>query len=121
MNRKLAILAWCCLAMAGCQSQQRGTTAHSASESPAGIAGVASPLRIADFKSVERGMEEAEVYRLVGKPTRHAGSGIAYDVYDLADGSSVWIAWERGEVSWLFHRDLKGRETLLNQESKGDR
>ena len=37
-------------------------------------------------------------------PSRHAGSGIAYDVYDLPNNTSIHIAWIKGKTAWAFIR-----------------
>ncbi|MFH2045041.1 MAG: hypothetical protein ABIK92_07830 [Pseudomonadota bacterium] len=65
------------------------------------------------FKKLKKGMSTQEVFLLVGKPTRHAGSGIAYDVYQLNNETSVWIAWLKGKTTWAFFRKLNGEKEMI--------
>ena len=102
--KKVIMMSLCLIAACGCSSGSHSALPFKRSSSS-----------LAEFKAVKVGMTEVEVGRIVGKPTRLAGSGIAYDVYDLLDGSSVWIALQKGQVSWLLHQDKEGRRAPLNQ------
>ncbi len=66
------------------------------------------------FKELKKGMSTEEVFLLVGEPTRHAGSGISYDVYQLENEKSVWIAWLEGKTAWAFFKRSNGeKETIF--------
>lgn len=66
------------------------------------VTGKICSVDISTFKKLEKNMSEQEVYSLIGLPSRHAGFGIAYDVYDLANDTSVWIAWQKEKTAWAF-------------------
>ena len=57
---------------------------------------------ISTFNKLKKDMSQQEVYSIVGLPSRHAGFGIAYDVYDLPNDTSVWIAWQKDKTAWAF-------------------
>lgn len=65
------------------------------------------------FKELKRGMTQKTVYRLVGIPSRHEGSGIAYDVDDLNGNKSVWVAWLKGKAAWAFIRNHDNSKTVI--------
>ncbi len=66
------------------------------------------------FNKLKKGMSTEEVFLLVGKPTRHAGSGIPYDIYQLENDISVWIAWLEGKTAWAFFKKSNGeKETIF--------
>jgi len=107
LTQQVIVLLICLLAMGGCVS----------GPVPA-LPAVHAPLSLQDCEAVRIGMTEVEVYGLIGRPNHNAGSGIAYDIYDLPDGSSVWMAWQAGRVSWLFRQDSGGIRKPLGNEPK---
>jgi hypothetical protein len=66
------------------------------------VTGKKSNFDLSTFKNLKKDMSFEEVYALVGWPTRHAGFGIAYYVYELENGESVWISWLNGKTAWAF-------------------
>jgi len=73
-----------------------------------------SQAPVSAFRSITPGSSRHEVHRLVGEPGCLAGSGIAYDVYLLADGRRVWIAYPDGNARWAYlESDGERREWLF--------
>ena len=72
-----------------------------------------STNEISKFKKLKKGMSAAEVYSLVGLPTRHSGHGIAYDVYELHNSNQVWVAWLNGKTSWAFIKSPNKPKVVL--------
>ena len=79
----------------------------------------ASHLKLNAFRALKPGMRRLEVLRLVGKPTCLSGSGIAYDVYHLEGGSSVWIAYSEDAARWAFVESSgSSREVLFDSKAE---
>jgi hypothetical protein len=48
---------------------------------------------------------------ILGPPTRETGSGLSIDVYQLKDGSEVWVGYAgRGGLDYAHH----GKDELLS-------
>ena len=61
---------------------------------------------LAPFRSLQRGMTTEQGRALVGQPTRETGSGLAIDVYQLKDGSEVWLGYAgRNGLIYVKHGD----------------
>ena len=79
----------------------------------------ASHLKLNAFRALKPGMRRSEVIRLVGEPTCLSGSGIAYDVYHLEGGSSVWIAYSGDATRWAFFESAtSSREVLFDSKAE---
>ncbi len=68
---------------------------------------------IKEFEKLKKNMSKQEVYALVGFPTRHCGSGIAYDVYEFKKDTSVWIAWLKNKTAWAFIRSSSNPKKII--------
>jgi hypothetical protein len=74
----------------------------------------ATRVDVRAFRSIKKGTSRDEVLRLVGQPSCLAGSGIAYDVYQVADGRQIWIAYGKGKTLWAsIQSGSEGREKLF--------
>jgi hypothetical protein len=74
----------------------------------------ATRVEVTVFRSINKGTPRHEVLRLVGQPSCLAGSGIAYDVYQLADERQVWIAYGKGKTLWAsIQSDSEDEEKLF--------
>jgi hypothetical protein len=61
---------------------------------------------LAPFRSLQRGMTIEQGRARVGQPTRETGSGLAIDVYQLKDGSEVWLGYAgSGGLIYVKHGD----------------
>ncbi len=61
---------------------------------------------VARFRSLHPGMTMEEVRAQLGRPARETGSGLAIDVYRLADGSEVWLGYAGVKgLSYVRHGD----------------
>ncbi|PCJ56844.1 MAG: hypothetical protein COA79_17980 [Planctomycetota bacterium] len=72
-----------------------------------------SSTSLSKFKQLKKGMGHKAVYSIVGKPSRHSGSGISYDVYDLSGDKSIWVAWQKGKASWAFIKNSDNSKTVI--------
>src|SRR3954471_5360314 len=61
---------------------------------------------LSTFRSLRRGMSMEQSRARVGQPTRETGSGLAIDVYQLKDGSEVWLGYAgRRGLIYVKHGD----------------
>ena len=76
--------------------------------------GLRAPMnRVEAFGKLQIGMTQAAVLARVGPPDRATGSGLAIDVYQLQDGSSVWIGYARDRLLYVKHFAADGSEKVL--------
>jgi len=61
------------------------------------------------FRTLDASMSRAQVHDVVGESDRVTGSGIGIEVYQLADGSEVWLGWAGGRLIYIRH----GEDQLL--------
>ena|SRR5215467_5577551 len=66
------------------------------------------------FRSFVQGVSMYAVVQKCGRPDRELGSGIGYFVYDLDDGTSVWIRWtDINHISDISHSYKSGKSSSL--------
>jgi hypothetical protein len=69
---------------------------------------------VSAFRSLKKGAPRHEVLTLVGQPSCLAGSGIAYDMYQLPDGRQIWIAYGKSKTIWAsIQGGSEGEEKLF--------
>jgi hypothetical protein len=103
----LAIIA---LGIAGGCSTPKPSTTLPASTAPIAAAPLESDA-LAKFRTLRRGMSIEQGRAIVGLPTRETGSGISIDVYQLEDGSEVWLGYAgSGGLIYVNH----GENQLLS-------
>jgi hypothetical protein len=68
---------------------------------------------LSKFRSIVPGAPISEVRKLVGEPSCLDGFGIPYDVYVLADGRRVRIAYPHGNALWAYLDGPGERSELL--------
>jgi hypothetical protein len=103
----LAIIAF---GISGGCSTPKASTAPPASTAPIVAAPVESDS-LAKFRTLRGGMTIEKGRAIVGLPTRETGSGISIDVYQLQDGSEVWLGYAgSGGLIYVNH----GKDKLLS-------
>ena len=70
------------------------------------------PVQQRQISALVTGMPRAAVRTLLGKPACSAVRGFPYDVFHLADGQTLWIAYHLGRVSWAY-LDKDGEKLLV--------
>jgi hypothetical protein len=103
----LAIIAF---GMSGGCTTSNVSTAPPPSTASVATASVRSdPLVV--FQTLRRGMTVEQGRAEVGPSTRETGSGISIDVYQLQDGSEVWLGYAgSGGLIYVNH----GKDKLLS-------
>lgn len=58
-------------------------------------------------KNLRAGMDYPELVSIFGNPAKDTGRGIHIYIYDLKDGSTIWIGYANS-IQYAIHKDKDG-------------